>query len=72
MTHFEVRCPECVGGIKRLPCLFQCNQKAKPVIEKVALIVFYYRCTCSSCGIRWDCEWAYDEYNTNGGCLAVK
>ena len=72
MTHFEVRCSECVGGVHGMICPFQCSNKVKPVIEKVKRIIFYYRCTCSNCPIRWKCEWAYDEYNTDGDCLAVK
>jgi hypothetical protein len=72
MTHFEVHCPECVGGINQILCLFECNQRTDHMIQKVEHIVFYYRCTCTDCSIRWDCEFAYDRYNTEGDCLDEK
>ncbi len=28
--------------------------------------------TCDRCPVREKCEWAYDPYNTDGDCLAVK
>lgn len=28
--------------------------------------------TCENCGINDKCEWAWDDYNTNGDCLAIK
>ena len=30
------------------------------------------QCTCSDCEDKDDCQFAYDHYNTNGDCLAVK
>ena len=29
-------------------------------------------CTCKDCGSKRDCEYAWDEYNTHGDCLAEK
>ena len=72
MTHFEVRCPECVGGMNLVDCPFGCTRNPKPMIEKVKSLVFYFRCTCVDCGARWDCGFAYDGYNTEGDCLAEK
>lgn len=28
--------------------------------------------TCDKCSDRYDCEYAFDMYNTNGDCLANK
>ncbi len=28
--------------------------------------------TCDICSLKHDCEYAYDEYNTDGDCLASK
>jgi len=30
------------------------------------------RCTCMDCEDRFDCEFAFDGYNFDGDCLAVK
>ena len=30
------------------------------------------RFTCNKCADKDDCEYAFDEYNTNGDCLKVK
>lgn len=33
---------------------------------------FIVLCTCSVCDLEHKCPYAYDEYNTNGDCLAEK
>lgn len=30
------------------------------------------RYTCFDCEDRFDCQYAFDDYNTNGHCLALK
>ena len=30
------------------------------------------KCTCSKCSGAKTCEYAFDGYNTNGDCLAIK
>jgi hypothetical protein len=55
-----------------MPCPFKCNHRTDHIIQKVEFIVFYYRCTCTDCAIRGDCEYAYDGYNTEGDCLKGK
>lgn len=76
MTHFEVLCPECTGGLTREDCPFKCSARKvfgqAPIIEKVEGLLFYFRCTCVSCGAREECEFAYDWYNTDGDCLQEK
>ena len=46
----------------------------QPEIEqlKARLVSFESRYTCFTCSIADSCKCAYDNYNTNGDCLAGK
>lgn len=45
----------------------------KRMIEKLRKLgVKWSYITCDGCPARFDCEYAYDPYNTDGDCLAAK
>lgn len=44
--------------------------KKLPVLVPLSHAREHY--TCHDCPHRFSCEWAWDEYNTGGDCLAMK
>lgn len=72
MMHFEVICPLCAGGAASLTCTFECDGEIQPRVQKTRSIRLFFAMTCRECGSRHDCEFAWDWYNTNGDCLAMK
>jgi MoaA/NifB/PqqE/SkfB family radical SAM enzyme len=43
-----------------------------PLANKEKQKLDMMRFTCYDCLSNKECEWAYDEYNLNGDCLAEK
>ena len=51
-------------------------KSVKPIVDAIVKELFTEKkrkeSTCSSCGDNKTCEFAFDGYNTNGDCLAIK
>ncbi len=50
-----------------------CRGDREAMIKYLARLgIRYTRITCDDCPSKNSCHWAYDAYNTDGDCLAVK
>jgi predicted RNA-binding Zn-ribbon protein involved in translation (DUF1610 family) len=67
------KCPSCGKGYvmelmgTRMTCL-ECGDLWD--VEKDGAAALYY--TCTNCADNGTCEYAYEDYNTNGDCLKEK
>jgi len=49
------------------------KERRKRMIETLRKLgIRFETITCDTCPNRTKCRWAYDPYNTDGDCLALK
>ena len=57
---------------KKKELILKAVEYVNDIPARVEDFLIQERFTCSKCSSREICKYAFDDYNTNGDCLAVK
>lgn len=61
-----------IGRIMRIVSVAGSESSAEKTRAEVAALFDIERFTCDDCPRKYECQWAFDAYNTEGDCLADK